>query len=592
MDLLPRIVDVWQNDRENVLKNADQITDLLIRLSNRKPGEVPDAQILASAQNRLIEIYDPEFGGFGKAPKFPTPHILTFLLRQYHLAGEKQLLAMVEKTLRKMRLGGIYDQVGFGFHRYSTDSQWLVPHFEKMLYDQALLAIAYVEAYQVTGNSFYARTAREIFTYVLRDMTDTGGGFYSAEDADSEGVEGKFYLWSLAQIQRILTQSDAQLYQRIFNITVDGNFASPEHESANGNNIPYRKKPLSEISKDLKIPQADLQIRWEGIRQKLFQARKNRIHPFKDDKILTDWNGLMIAALARAGKVFDDPRYTRAAHRAADFVLNRLRDDNGQLLKRYRQGKAGVAAQLSDYAFVIWGFLELYENTYETKFLKEAIRLNDLMLAHFWDHQNGGFFMTAEEGETILVRQKDVYDGAIPSGNSVALLNLLRLSRMTGNKVYAAKAEKIVKAFAADIEGYPAGHTQFMAGLNFALNLKYEIVIVGKAAAKDTLDMLAAIRRPFLPQTVVLFLPTDHTAASEINKLAPFTRTMKALNKGATAYVCQDFVCKLPTNSIEQMLANLSAVPASSEKKQQSVWIRSSKRCGEDIMMVGEKSLC
>jgi uncharacterized protein YyaL (SSP411 family) len=268
-----------------------------------------------------------------------------------------------------------------------------------------------------------------------------------------------------------------------------------------------------------------------------------------------------------AGKVFDDPHYTQAAHQAADFVLDRLRDDNGKLLKRYRQGKAGVAAQLSDYAFVIWGFLELYENTYETKFLKKAIDLNDLMLAHFWDHENGGFFMTADDGETILVRQKDVYDGAIPSGNSVALLNLLRLGRMTGNKKYAAKAEKIVKAFAADIAGYPAGHAQFMAGLNFALNLNYEIVIVGNAGSKDTLDMLAALRRRFLPETVVLFIPTDHKIASEINKLAPFTRTMKARNGRATAYVCQDFVCKLPTNSIGQMLANLKAMPTSSEKK-------------------------
>ena len=567
MDLLPRIVDVWQNDRENVLKNADQITDLLIRLNNRRPGEVPDEQIFASAQNRLIEIYDPEFGGFGSAPKFPTPHILTFLLRQYHHSGESGLLAMVEKTLRKMRMGGIFDQVGFGFHRYSTDARWLVPHFEKMLYDQALLAMAYIEAYQVTGNQFYARTARDIFTYILRDMTASEGGFYSAEDADSEGVEGKFYLWSYAQIREILKPNDAQLYQSIFNISVDGNFTSPEHEGTNGNNIPHLKKLLSEISRDLKIPQADLQNRLERIRQKLFETRKNRIHPFKDDKILTDWNGLMIAALAKAGKVLNDPHYTRAAYQAADFVSDRLRDDNGKLLKRYRQGKAGVAAQLNDYAFMIWGLLELYENTYETKFLKEAVRLNDLMLAHFWDHENGGFFLTADDGETILVRHKDVYDGAIPSGNSVALLNLLRLNRMTGNKTYAAKAEKIVKAFSADIASYPAGHAQFMAGLNFALRLNYEIVIVGKASARDSLDMLAALRKRYLPETVVIFIPTDSKTASEINNLAPFTRSMKALNNRATAYVCQDFYCKLPTNSIGQMLDNLKAGPASSEKK-------------------------
>jgi uncharacterized protein YyaL (SSP411 family) len=275
----------------------------------------------------------------------------------------------------------------------------------------------------------------------------------------------------------------------------------------------------------------------------------------------------MIAALAKAGKVLDDPHYTRAAYKAADFVLDRLRDDNGKLLKRYRQGKAGVAAQLNDYAFMIWGLLELYENTYETKFLKEAVRLKDLMLTHFWDHENGGFFLTADDGETILVRHKDVYDGAIPSGNSVALLNLLRLNRMTGNKTYAAKAEQIVKAFAADIDSYPAGHAQFMAGLNFALKLNYEIVIVGKTSARDSLDMLAALRKRFLPETVVLFIPTDSKSASEINHLAPFTRSMKALKNRATAYVCQDFFCKLPTNSIEQMLENLKASPTGYLKK-------------------------
>jgi uncharacterized protein YyaL (SSP411 family) len=550
MELLPKIADVWQNDRQTVIENADQITDLLARISTRQPGDMPDTQILFDARDRLADIYDTEYGGFGTAPKFPTPHILTFLLRQYHYTNNIQSLAMAEKSLTQMRLGGIYDQVGFGFHRYSTDARWRVPHFEKMLYDQALLAVAYIEGYQVTGKRLFARAAREIFTYVLRDMTATDGGFYSAQDADSEGSEGKFYMWTVAEIQKVLDKDEAELYLTLFNAQKEGNFPDHDQNAAGGGNILYLEKPVSGD---------ELHTRLEGIRKKLYQARKKRIHPFKDDKILTDWNGLMIAALARGGRVFEELQYTAAAEKAADFILLNLRDENNRLLRRYRQGKAGVDAQLNDYAFLIWGLLELYENTYEPKYLESAIDLNDQMLLHFWDDQNGGLFLTADDGEKLLVRQKDVYDGAIPSGNSVALLNLLRLSRFTGNKDYAARAERIVKGFAIDIRGYPAGHTQFMVGLNFALYPNYEVVVVGPSESKDTLKMLAALRRPYLPQTVVIFIPTDRKAGSEINRLAPFTRNMKTMHDLPTAYVCRDFVCKLPTNSVTQMQANLKA---------------------------------
>jgi uncharacterized protein YyaL (SSP411 family) len=543
MELLPKIVDVWKNKRDEVYKNADQITDLLTRISMRKPGDAPDKQILVEARMRLAELYDPEFGGFGKAPKFPTPHILTFLLRQYHHSKDSQSLTIVEKTLTQMRLGGIYDQIGFGFHRYSTDARWLVPHFEKMLYDQALLAIAYLEAYHITAKRIYAQTAREIFTYVIRDLRAAEGGFFSAEDADSEGVEGKFYLWTLLEIQNILGKENAEFYSNILNVEKDGNFTSHEPPTE-GKNILHLKKTLSGISKDLKIPQADLEPRMELNRQKLFKERKKRIHPFKDDKILTAWNGLMIAALAKGGKVLKEQSYTSVAEKAAVFILANLRDENGRLLRRYRQGKAGIPAHL---------------------FLMAAISLNDQMLSLFWDDQNGGLFLTASDGEHILVRHKEVYDGALPSGNSVALLNLLRLSRITANKNYAAKAEKIVKAFSADIKGYPAGHAQFMVGLNFALHPNYEIVIVGQPNASDTLKMLAALQNRYLPDAVVIFIPTDdQKAASEIIGLAPYTRTMKALNNRSTAYVCQDFVCKLPTNDVNQMLANLDGTAASS----------------------------
>ncbi|MCK5202747.1 MAG: thioredoxin domain-containing protein, partial [Desulfobacterales bacterium] len=363
MELLPKIVDVWKNQREAVNKNADQITDLLTRISGRKPGDAPGNQILVDARIRLAELYDPEFGGFGKAPKFPTPHILTFLLRQYHHTKDSRLLAMVENTLTQMRLGGIYDQVGFGFHRYATDSRWLVPHFEKMLYDQALLAMAYTEAYQATGKKFYARTVREIIAYILRDMTSNEGGFYSAEDADSEGVEGKFYLWTLPQIQKILGKKETETFKRIYTLEANGNFTSREEAQAAGSNILHLKKALPDLAGKLGVPEKQLHRRLEINREKLFKVRNKRVHPFKDDKILTDWNGLMIAALARAGQVLNEPRYTADAVRAADFIMLKLRDVNGRLVKRYRKGTAGLPAHLDDYAFVVWGFLELYEAT-------------------------------------------------------------------------------------------------------------------------------------------------------------------------------------------------------------------------------------
>jgi hypothetical protein len=557
MELLPKMAAIWQNDRENVLKSAQQITDLLAGKDNPNPGNAPDKSLLDKTRNLLADVYDPEYGGFGQAPKFPTPHILTFLLRRYHHNEDTQALAMVEKTLTRMRLGGIYDHIGFGFHRYSTDGQWLVPHFEKMLYDQALLAMAYTEAYQATGKKFYARTAREILAYILRDMTSIEGGFYSAEDADSEGVEGKFYLWTLPQIQKILGKKETATFKKIYTLEANGNFTSREEAQAPGSNILHLKKALPDLAEELGVPEKQLHRRLEINREKLFKVRNKRVHPFKDDKILTDWNGLMIAALARAGQVLNEPRYTADAVRAADFIMLKLRDNNGRLVKRYRKGTAGLPAHLDDYAFVVWGFLELYEATLKATYLQEAIRLNDQMIKHFWDQQSGGLFMTADDSEKLLIRNKEIYDGAIPSGNSVAALNLLRLGHITGREDYLKKAEEISRAFSESVNRYPPGHAHLMMALDYALNPNYEVVIVGRPAAKDTRAMLLALRRPFLPGKVVLLRPADKKAAAEIIRMAPYTEFMVSKDGRATAYVCTNFVCKLPTTDISQMLANL-----------------------------------
>ena len=557
MELLPKVAEIWQNDRQNVLKSADQITSLITKRRNLSPGAALDKSILDKTSSMLAEAYDADYGGFGPAPKFPTPHVFAFLLRHFYHTQDSQALAMVEKTLIRMRLGGIYDHIGFGFHRYSTDRQWLVPHFEKMLYDQALLAIAYTEAYQATGKAFYAQTVNEILTYILRDLTSTKGGFYSAEDADSEGVEGKFYLWTLPQIQKSLGNDETETFKKIYNLEPNGNFTAPEAVPAAGSNILHLKEALPDLAGGLGVPEKQLRQRMEKNRAQLFEVREKRVRPFKDDKILTDWNGLMIAALAKAGPVLGEPRYTAAAVRAADFILRELKAENGRLMKRYRKGNAGLPAHLDDYAFTVWGLLELYEATLEATYLQEALRINDQMIAHFWDDTDGGFYMTADDGEKLLLRSKDIYDGAIPSGNSVATLNLLRLGHMTGRQDYLNKAEGVTRAFSGSVNRYPAGHTHLMVALQYALNPNYEVVIVGRPGTKDTRAMLAALRKPFLPGKVVLLRPADKKTSAAIIRLAPYTEFMIAKNGRATAYVCTNFICKLPTTDISQMLANL-----------------------------------
>ena len=557
MELLPKIAEAWTNDRQKVLTSADQITQHVVSLGSRTPGTKLDPEILDQTRQFLGKSYDPENGGFGKSPKFPSPPQLNFLLRRYYHAQDEQALAMVEKTLTRIRFGGIYDQLGFGVHRYATDAQWLVPHFEKMLYDQAMLVMAYIEAYQATGNDFYARVAKEIITYVLRDMTSKEGGFYSAEDADSEGIEGKFYLWTPQEIKSLVGKKEAAVFSSVFNVKEGGNFeeAGPGHNI--DQNILHLKKPPGDHAKDMGISEDQLRRRLEASRQTLFDAREKRIHPFKDDKILTDWNGLMIAALARAAYVLDNRNYAAAASKAADFILQNLTANNGRLLKRYRQGRSGLAAHLNDYAFMVWGLIELYQATYQIEYLKQAIELNEKMLVHFWDQQNGGLYITADDAEKLLVRSKEIYDGAIPSGNSVAVYNLLRLAHLTGQTDYMEKAEGIIKAFSDRVKKYPAGHSQLMVALEYAFNPNFEVVIVGDPQKQGTRLMIAALRRPFIPEKVVIFRTADKVTAGAISDISPFTRSMAARDGKATAYVCQEFACKLPTTSVNQMLKNL-----------------------------------
>jgi len=557
MELIPHVGDLWATRRGEALSLSDKIAAVLQQTSRETPGEELDKATLDLTYEQLAGRFDEKHAGFSGAPKFPTPHNLLFLLRYWKRSGKQAALDMVEKTLQAMRQGGIYDHVGFGFHRYSTDSQWLVPHFEKMLYDQAMLAMAYTEAYQATGKEDYGKTAREIFNYVLRDMTVPEGGFCSAEDADSEGEEGKFYLWTHEDIRQALGNEEADFVAKVFNIEKDGNFAEQTTGRKSGVNILHLRRTLGELASDLNLSQQDLQAHLELIRQRLFAYRDKRVHPMKDDKILTDWNGLMIAALAKGAQAFDEPEYAEAACGAADFILGNMRKADGRLWHRYRDGQAGIEANLDDYAFLVWGLIELYEAVFNTKYVKVALELTNDMLKHFWDEDGGGFYLMPDDGESLLVRKREIYDGAIPSGNSVAMLNLLRLGRMTARSDLEEKAAKIGCAFSRSVKQSPSAHTQLMVALDFGIGPCYEVVIAGNTQVEDTKAMVRALRTHFLPNKVVLLNP-DERESPEIAQLAEFIKNQSSIGGRATAYVCLNYNCKLPTTDIDKMLELLN----------------------------------
>jgi uncharacterized protein YyaL (SSP411 family) len=500
----------------------------------------------------MESIYDPDNGGFGSAPKFPTSHNLLFLLRYWKRRNEDRALEMVEETLHAMRLGGVYDHIGFGFHRYSTDSGWLLPHFEKMLYDQAMQALAYLEAYQATGNVDFAKTAREIFSYVLRDLTSSEGGFYTAEDADSQGEEGRFYLWREEDIREILGKDEGDFIEEIFSICKDGNFKEEATGRKTGTNILYMQKTPEILANEKGITRGELAEKIENARKKLFGNRNKRVHPDLDDKILVDMNGLMIAALARGARVLGEPKYLEAAERAVAFILAIMRGLDGRLLHRFRDGQAAITANLDDYAFLVWGVLELYESTFNVKYLLTALDLDRDMLEHFWDREHGGFFFTADDAEDLPFRQKLVYDGAIPSGNSVALDNLLRLGRITGDQKFEDKAWQMIQAFATKVNDIPSAHTHFISSLGYALGPRYDVVVAGPHS-DDTRNMLDTLARHYLPDAVIIYRPIGKDQGL-IEELAEYTREHVSIDGKPTAYVCRNNECSKPTTNVVSML--------------------------------------
>ncbi|MEN8254540.1 MAG: thioredoxin domain-containing protein [Verrucomicrobiota bacterium] len=534
--LIPRISDAWKNRRAEVLGSANEIMNVLGRQAIRGSGAELGPDLLAEGYGELIGQYDSRKGGFGLQPKFPTPHRLVFLLRH----GEKEGIKAVEHTLEEMRMGGIFDQIGFGFHRYSTDADWLVPHFEKMLYDQALLVIAYTEAYELTGKPFYRQVAEEVLEYVMRDMTAPEGGFYSAEDADSEGEEGLFYIWDAEEMKFILGD-DHGFVSKLWNISDAGNFRDESTGMLNGNNIPH----LSDL------PGIEDAKQISALRQKLFDVREKRIHPLKDTKVLADWNGLMIAAFAKAGRAFGEDKYIQVAVKANAFIESEMRQESGKLWHRWREGETAVPGQLEDYAFMIFGLLELYETTLDVQYLETALNYNDILADSFIDGEGGGYFMTADDAEQLIVRPKELYDGAIPSGNSIQMLNLLKLARLTGRSELEEQAVETGKAFGGTIDRSPSSFSQALIALQFAGGESLEIVVTGERGNNEAKRMLEYIDSVYKPGKVVLF--KDPMEADRLAEVAPFTREHKMVEGKTTVYICHNFACEQPITSLEEL---------------------------------------
>ncbi len=556
-DVLRGVADAWQKRRADILSNASQVVAALNR--SELPGEMQayaplENGTLDEARERIYHSFDRTNGGWGGAPKFPQPMTVEFLMRRYVTTREEFVLKIITKTLDKMARGGIYDQLGGGFHRYATDAIWLVPHFERMTYDNAQLARVYLHAYQVTGNEFYKRITTEILDYVAREMTDPNGGFYSSQDADSEGHEGKFFVWTPEEIRSVLGGSasgllivskaktdtnDAQLFMDAYGVTDKGNFE--------GKNILHRERDTDVLAQMHRLDESEVESKLSAARQKLFNARQRRVKPNRDEKILTGWNGLMLAAFAEAARVLKRGDYRLIAKRNADFLLNNLRDENGRLRRSYKDEQARLNGYLEDYANLAEGLLALYETTFEEKYFVAARELADTMVAHFADPR-GGFFDTSDDHENLVVRPKDVQDNATPSGSAMATVVLFKLAAYTGNARYADAAEAAVAPLQPALAQAPTGFAWWLCGLEFELAPPQEIAIVGEQAE----PLLAVVFGEYCPNQVVAWKGDGEASA------IPLLEGREARAGKAMAYVCRNFACQMPVTKGEALKQQLS----------------------------------
>ena len=544
--VLLNLAEAYKNRRDEVLKSAEGVREYLQAATSASVPQVGiSGELFTRAASSLVGQIDHRFGGFGGAPKFPQAMNLEVLLRYYKRTNDRAPLTGLELTLRQMANGGIYDQLGGGFHRYSVDEYWLVPHFEKMLYDNALLARLYLEAYQATGDAFYRRIAEETLDYVARDMTAPEGGFYSAEDADSEGVEGKFYVWTPGEIEGALEPDEARLAIRFWDVTERGNFE--------GKNILYVPHPPEAVAAEFDISTEELWEKIVVIRQKLFAEREKRVRPGRDEKVLAAWNGLMLRAFAFAARVLEREDYRRIAEKNAVFLLEKLRL-GGRLRRSYKDGRPRFNGYLEDYACVADGLVALYEATFETRWLAEAKALADAILELFWDEQRAAFYDTSADHEELVTRPRDVYDSAAPSGNSVAVDVLLKLSVLLDREDYRRRAEAILEGLSGAIARISGGFGRLLSALDFYMSTPYEVAVIGNPEAPDTKALLAAVYSAYLPNKVVAGRSESDEEAS---RLVPLLADRSARDGRATAYVCVQYACQSPTTDAEELKRQL-----------------------------------
>ncbi len=544
LTLLRDLAELYKAEPERVAGRAHEITARMEQILKPATGEIPPG---VEAIQQLVENYrsrfDEDHGGLRGAPKFPSSVSVRSLLRYYRRAGDEQALRMATLTLERIAQGGIHDHGGGGFHRYSTDARWLVPHFEKMLYDNALLVMDYLEAYQASGRESFADNARETLRYVARDMTSPEGVFYSATDADSlnpkgEREEGWFFTWTPAEIEEVLGSQRAGVFKAYYGVTPEGNFE--------GRNILHTPKPAAEAAKELKISSQELASLVATANEELYQARKRRPGPLRDEKVLVSWNALMISAHARAAFVLQDPSYLAQAERAAGFLLSNLRKE-GRLLRSFNAGRAEHNAYLDDYAFLIAALLDLYEAGGKLRWMEEAIRLDQVLFQHYWDKNNGGFFATSDDHEQLIAREKPSYDGAEPSGNSVAVLNLLRLHEFTTDDQYRQRAEQCFKAFSPVFKQAPAALSEMVLALDFHLDTPKEVIIVTPSSREEAEPLLSRLRAAFLPNRVLAVVSQGEELSAHA-KVIPLLEGKRAIGGKPTAYVCEQRVCELPTS--------------------------------------------
>ncbi|MEX0977901.1 MAG: thioredoxin domain-containing protein, partial [Pirellulales bacterium] len=537
--VLAAVADAWQHRREQAVEQAESLGAQLASIAAGPEGQGELKRALVDlAAGGLLRTFDHVYGGFGGAPKFPHPMDLRLLAHAWYRNRDDQILQPMTHTLDKMAAGGIYDHLGGGFHRYSVDERWLVPHFEKMLYDNALLVPCYLDAYLITGNAEYARVARETCDYVLCEMTDPQGGFYSTQDADSEGVEGKFFVWTPAEIEAVLGPQAAATFSRVYDVTPEGNF---EHSQT----ILNRPKTLAQCARIMGRDETDLRRELDESRAKLLELRGKRVPPGLDDMVLVAWNGLMIDALAQAAGVLDEPRYLAAAQRAARFILDKMRRADGRLLHSWRRGEARLDAYLDDYACLANALITLYEADFDERWIDEAARLAERVLALFADEKRGGFYFTASDHEALIARQKDVYDNAVPSGNSMAALALVRLGKLTGRNDFLAAAESALRSSAALLEQSPRASAQMLLALDMYFGPAPEIVILGDVDNPDTAAVLQALRHRYLPNRVVACRAPDSKGPTSA-VLDPLFAGKTLTGEQPAVFICENFACQSP----------------------------------------------